>query len=96
MGKFLRRYKLGELPQLINVLKDDMSFIGPRPQIQWEIDLYTPEERQILKVWPGTTAWASICNPDEGVKGEIMSLIKRLIVDLIGSNPLSVVSCESI
>ena len=66
IGKFLRKYKLDELPQLINVLRGDMSFVGPRPQVQWAVDLYTPEERQILTVRPGITDEASLKFSNEG------------------------------
>lgn len=71
IGKMLRKYKLDELPQLINVFKGDMSFVGPRPQVQWAVDLYTPEERQILKVRPGITDEASLkfSNEAEILKG---------------------------
>jgi lipopolysaccharide/colanic/teichoic acid biosynthesis glycosyltransferase len=66
LGKFLRRYKFDELPQLINVLKGDMSLVGPRPQVQWAVDLYTPEERTVLTVRPGITDYASVHFPNEG------------------------------
>lgn len=71
IGKTLRKYKLDELPQLINVLKGDMSFVGPRPQVQWAVELYTPEEREILKVRPGITDEASLrfSNEAEILKG---------------------------
>lgn len=71
IGKTLRKYKLDELPQLINVLKGDMSFVGPRPQVQWAVDLYTPEEREILTVRPGITDEASLkfSNEAEILKG---------------------------
>ncbi|HKY98626.1 MAG TPA: sugar transferase [Gemmatimonadaceae bacterium] len=71
VGRMLRRYKLDELPQLINVLKGDMSFVGPRPQVKWAVDLYTPEEREILKVRPGITDEASLrfSNEAEILKG---------------------------
>jgi lipopolysaccharide/colanic/teichoic acid biosynthesis glycosyltransferase len=59
-GRFLRRFKLDELPQLFNVLRGDMSFIGPRPQVQWAVDLYTPEERLLLSVKPGISDFASL------------------------------------
>ncbi len=65
-GRFLRKYKLDELPQLINVLLGDMSLVGPRPEVKKFTDLYTEEERAILTVRPGITDWASIWNPDEG------------------------------
>lgn len=60
IGKFLRKYKLDELPQLINVLRGEMSFVGPRPQVQWAVDLYSEEEEALLNVRPGITDYASI------------------------------------
>jgi lipopolysaccharide/colanic/teichoic acid biosynthesis glycosyltransferase/glycosyltransferase involved in cell wall biosynthesis len=60
IGKQLRRYKLDELPQLFNVLRGDMSMVGPRPQVKWAVDLYGPHERQLLSVRPGITDYASI------------------------------------
>lgn len=71
IGRFLRKYKLDEFPQLINVLLGDMSFVGPRPQVQWAVDLYTKEERRILDVRPGITDYASIifCNEGEILNG---------------------------
>ncbi|MBM4308563.1 MAG: sugar transferase [Deltaproteobacteria bacterium] len=66
MGKFIRKFKLDELPQLLNVLKGEMSIVGPRPEVQMYVDMFTEEERAILSVRPGITDWASIWNPDEG------------------------------
>lgn len=66
IGKFLRKYKLDELPQLINVLRGDMSIVGPRPEVKKFADLFSEEEKAILTVRPGITDWASIWNPDEG------------------------------
>lgn len=66
VGRFLRKYKLDELPQLINVIKGDMSLVGPRPEVQEYVDMYTEEEREILRVRPGITDWASLWNADEG------------------------------
>lgn len=66
MGAWLRKYKLDELPQLINVLKGDMSFVGPRPEVLSEVEKYTTEERLLLSVRPGITDWASIKFNDEG------------------------------
>jgi lipopolysaccharide/colanic/teichoic acid biosynthesis glycosyltransferase len=60
VGEFLRRYKLDELPQLMNVLGGQMSFVGPRPQVPWAVALYTHEEKQLLSVRPGITDYASI------------------------------------
>jgi len=65
-GRLLRRYKLDELPQLVNVLKGDMSFVGPRPQVPDEVAGYTAEEREILSVRPGITDWASLRFHNEG------------------------------
>jgi lipopolysaccharide/colanic/teichoic acid biosynthesis glycosyltransferase len=65
-GKFLRKYKLDELPQLINVLIGEMSFVGPRPQIKWAVDLYTEEEKRVLEVKPGITDYASLKFHNEG------------------------------
>jgi lipopolysaccharide/colanic/teichoic acid biosynthesis glycosyltransferase len=59
-GLFLRRYKLDELPQLINVLAGNMSLVGPRPEIRKYVDHYTPDQMTILSVKPGITDWASI------------------------------------
>ena len=66
VGKFIRKFKLDELPQLINVLKGEMSIVGPRPEVQMYVDMFTEEEKAILSVRPGITDWASIWNPDEG------------------------------
>lgn len=65
-GKFIRKYKLDELPQLINVLKGEMSLVGPRPEVQMYVDMFTEEEKAILGMRPGITDWASLWNPDEG------------------------------
>lgn len=65
-GHLLRRYKLDELPQLLNVLKGDMSLVGPRPDVLYEVERYTPEERRLLEVRPGVTDWASIKFRNEG------------------------------
>ena len=65
-GKLVRKYKLDELPQLINVLKGEMSIVGPRPEVQMYVNMFTEEEKAILSVRPGITDWASIWNPDEG------------------------------
>ena len=60
IGRFLRKYKLDELPQLINVLKGEMSLVGPRPELKEHTDLYNNEEKKILSVKPGMTDYASI------------------------------------
>ena len=65
VGYFLRKYKLDELPQLINVLKGEMSLVGPRPEVRKYVDLYTPAQRKVLSVVPGITDYASIEYVDE-------------------------------
>ena len=62
VGHFLRNTKLDELPQLINVLKGDMSLVGPRPELRFYIDMYTEREKPILDLKPGITDWASMTN----------------------------------
>ena len=66
IGHLLRKLKLDEVPQLINVLIGEMSFVGPRPEVQHYVDMFTEEEKAILDVRPGITDWASLWNPDEG------------------------------
>jgi lipopolysaccharide/colanic/teichoic acid biosynthesis glycosyltransferase len=66
VGHFIRRYKLDELTQLWNVLRGDMSLVGPRPNVKRETDLYTPVERRLLDAKPGITDMASIVFADEG------------------------------
>ena len=60
VGAFLRKTKLDELAQLLNVLCGQMSFVGPRPEVADYVDLYTPYQRQVLQVRPGITGLASI------------------------------------
>lgn len=59
-GYWIRKYKLDELPQLINVFKGDMSLVGPRPEVRKYVDLYTTEQLHVLDVRPGITDMASI------------------------------------
>jgi len=64
-GYFLRKYKLDELPQFWNVLKGEMSIVGPRPEVEKYVRLYTPEQRKVLSVKPGLTDPASLEYFDE-------------------------------
>ncbi len=64
-GKFLRKWKLDELPQLWNVLKGDMSMVGPRPELRKYVNYYTPVEMDILNIKPGITDMASLKYRDE-------------------------------
>ncbi|MFY9311417.1 MAG: sugar transferase [Bacteroidia bacterium] len=60
MGYFIRKYKVDELPQLINVLFGDMSLVGPRPEVRRYVDMYNEEQKKVLTVKPGITDYASI------------------------------------
>lgn len=67
IGYYLRKYKLDELPQLINVLIGNMSLVGPRPEVKKYVDLYNHEQSKVLTIRPGITDWASIYYRDENV-----------------------------
>jgi lipopolysaccharide/colanic/teichoic acid biosynthesis glycosyltransferase len=99
IGKFLRKYKLDELPQLINILIGDMSFVGPRPQVEYYTRSYSDEEKIILSVRPGLTDYASIHfidldailgdeNVDEKYSREIEPLKNRLRIEYARRNNL--------
>ncbi|MDD7885810.1 sugar transferase [Flavivirga sp. 57AJ16] len=60
MGYFLRRYKIDEFPQLINILKGDMSFVGPRPELRYYVNFYSESDMEIFTVRPGITGLASL------------------------------------
>lgn len=64
-GYYIRKYKLDELPQLINVFLGDMSLVGPRPEVRKYVDMYTLEQMHVLDVRPGITDMASICYRNE-------------------------------
>tara|TARA_B100000900_G_C20597394_1_gene723992 strand:+ start:2253 stop:2987 length:735 start_codon:yes stop_codon:yes gene_type:complete len=66
IGKFIRKLKLDELTQLWNVVLGDMSLVGPRPNVERDVNLYTPEEFHLLDVRPGITDYSSIIFSDEG------------------------------
>lgn len=65
VGRFIRKYKLDELPQVINILKGEMSVVGPRPEVPKYVSLYTNEQLKVLSVLPGLTDYASIEYLDE-------------------------------
>jgi lipopolysaccharide/colanic/teichoic acid biosynthesis glycosyltransferase len=67
VGFFLRKYKLDELPQLLNVIIGDMSLVGPRPEVRKYVEKYTTEQKKVLSILPGITDWASIYYKDENV-----------------------------
>ena len=60
IGYFLRRYKIDEFPQLFNILKGDMSFVGPRPELRYYVNFYNEDDMKIFKVRPGITGLASL------------------------------------
>ena len=64
-GYYIRKYKLDELPQLLNVLCGDMSLVGPRPEVRRYVNVYSEEQRKVLSVRPGITDYASIEYIDE-------------------------------
>lgn len=65
VGQFIRKYKIDELPQLINILKGEMSVVGPRPEVKKYVDLYSDEQLKVLEVLPGLSDYASIQYFDE-------------------------------
>jgi lipopolysaccharide/colanic/teichoic acid biosynthesis glycosyltransferase len=91
IGYYLRKFKLDELPQLINVLKGDMSFVGPRPEVRKYVDLYNEVQKQVLTVRPGITDVASIKYKNEneilqGHEDPEEYYIKRIMPDKIEMN----------
>ncbi|MBK9312676.1 MAG: sugar transferase [Acidobacteria bacterium] len=66
-GRLLRHYRIDELPQLLNVLKGDMSIVGPRPEVPRYVDEYTPEQREILSFRPGMTSPATVSLTGESI-----------------------------
>ena len=83
VGAFLRRTKLDELAQLLNVFIGEMSFVGPRPEVPKYVDLYTPYQRQVLLVRPGITDYASIAYRNENDMLAGADDPERLYIDVI-------------
>jgi len=75
VGRLMRRFKVDELPQLMNVLRGDMSWIGPRPTVVAQVEKYTPFQRRRLEVLPGMTGWAQVNG------GAEISWAERIILD---------------
>ncbi len=74
VGRFLRKYKLDELPQLINIIFNEMSVVGPRPEVEQYVNLYTEEQKKVLSVKPGLTDLASLAYINES---EILSRVEN-------------------
>lgn len=83
IGHWLRKSKLDELPQLINVLSGEMSFVGPRPEVLSYVELYDQEQRQVLNLRPGITDMASIKYRDESEQLAVMADPEKAYVDII-------------
>ncbi len=66
IGSIIRKYKIDEIPNLFNIIKGEMSFVGPRPNVKRETDLYTDQEKSLLTIKPGITDLSSIVFSDEG------------------------------
>ena len=89
-GVFIRKYKLDELPQLFNVLRGDMSFVGPRPEVRKYVELYTEEQKKVLTVRPGITSLSSIKYRNEN---EILSRsdnLEQYYIDVIMQDKLAI------
>ncbi len=84
VGRFIRRYKLDELPQLINIIKGEMSVVGPRPEVPKYVRMYSPEQLKVLSVLPGLTDYASIEYLDEQkILGEADDPEKKYIEEVM-------------
>ncbi len=93
IGYFLRRYKIDEFPQLINVLKGDMSFVGPRPELRYYVNFYTDDDMKIYQVRPGITGLASLKYRNEvellkAAKNPEEYFIKTIIPDKLRFNKI--------
>jgi lipopolysaccharide/colanic/teichoic acid biosynthesis glycosyltransferase len=101
IGYFIRKYKIDELPQLINVLMGDMSLVGPRPEVRKYTSLYTTEQKKVLSVKPGITDYASIeysnenellgkaTNPEQTYIEEIMPAKLKLNIQYINDQSIA-------
>ena len=83
MGSLLRKTKLDELAQLINVFTGEMSFVGPRPEVPKYVNMYTPYQRQVLLVRPGITDYASIAYRNENDMLEGAEDPEKMYIDVI-------------
>ena len=104
VGAWLRKTSLDELPQLVNILKGDMSLVGPRPSIDYEVVMYTDRHRQRLAVVPGLTGWAQINGRSSLGFDEIVTLdleyieqrsLRRDISILLSTIPVALSSADA-
>lgn len=89
-GYFIRKYKLDEFPQLINVFIGDMSLVGPRPEVPEYVDMYTPEQLHVLDVRPGVTSLASIRYRNENELLEKAENPDQFYIDVIMQDKLAI------
>lgn len=90
VGYFIRKFKLDELPQLFNVLIGDMSFVGPRPEVRYYVDMYNKEQLKVLSVRPGITDPASIAYRNENELLEQQQNPKQYYIDVIMPDKLRI------
>ncbi len=83
IGYFIRKYKLDELPQLLNVFKGDMSFVGPRPEVRYYVDMYTDKQKKVLDFRPGITDPASIIYRNENELLSIQNNPKEYYIQVV-------------
>lgn len=89
-GYFIRKYKLDEFPQLINVFLGDMSLVGPRPEVRKYVDLYTAEQMRVLSVRPGITSLASIRYRNENELLEKADNPDQYYIDVVMQDKLAI------
>lgn len=89
-GYFIRKYKLDEFPQLINVFVGDMSLVGPRPEVRKYVNMYTPEQMHVLDVRPGVTSLASIRYRNENELLDKAENPDQFYVDVIMQDKLAI------
>jgi lipopolysaccharide/colanic/teichoic acid biosynthesis glycosyltransferase len=89
-GYVIRKYKLDELPQLINVFIGDMSLVGPRPEVRKYVDMYTPEQLRVLDVRPGITDMASIKYSNENELLETVENPEQYYIDVVMQDKLEI------
>ena len=89
-GYYIRKFKLDELPQLINVFIGDMSLVGPRPEVRKYVDLYTPEQLHVLDVRPGITSLASIRYRNENELLETAENPDQFYIEIVMQDKLKI------